>query len=127
MAWPESLTAAQQLQIENYVDKVFRPAVLSLAQAMAAASLEVLPEYLSSPTGLTSSLASPAADSVAGLLAGISGSDVIPTNTGLAMAGPLLVSKVTTYTTSLNTLLGTYFTAAVQQDFAQMVGSPNIP
>ena len=87
----------------------------------------MLPQYLSSPTGLASTLASPAADSVAGLLAALSQTDVVPIlNSGLPLDGPLLVSKIITYTAALNALLATNFTAAIQQDLAQIVGSPNL-
>lgn len=127
MATFASLTSAQQVQIETYVDSVLRPTVLQLAKAMANASVTLIPEYLVSPTGATSTIASPASDSVAGLLATLGSTEVVPLyTTGLAGAGPLLASKVASYTGALNTLLATYFTAAVQQDYAQIVGSTNL-
>ena len=127
MAWPEGLTAAQQAAIQNYVDQVFRPAALKLAQAMLLSSATVLPQYLSSPTNLVSTIGSPAADSVAGLLAAMTGADVIPIlNSGYPLSGPLTVSDVITFTSGLNTLLGTNWTAAAQQALAQIVGSPNL-
>jgi hypothetical protein len=122
-----SLTSTQQVEVQNYIDQVFRPAVLKLASAMAEASIHVIPQYLSSPTGLASTLASPAADSVAGILATLGAGEVVPILTsGLPLAGPLLASKAATYSATLNTMLATYFTAAVQQDYAQIVGTPNI-
>ncbi len=127
MAWPESLTAAQQAQIENYVDQIFRPAMLCLAQAMVQATVTVVPTYLSSPSGASSTMSSPAIDSVAGLLTALSAGDVVPVlNSGLAQAKPLLASKVTSYTTTLNSMLATYFTLAIQEDLSQIVGSPNL-
>ncbi|HEY1645286.1 MAG TPA: hypothetical protein VGF75_02775 [Candidatus Saccharimonadales bacterium] len=127
MAWPETLSAAQQAAVQNYVDQVFRPAVLSLAKALAASQITVVPQYLSSPTGLASSMASPAADSVAGLLAALPQSDVVPIlNSGLPLDGPLLVSKIVAYTAALNNLVTSNFTASIQQDLAQIVGTPNI-
>jgi len=127
MAWPESLTAAQQIQVQEYVDQVFRPALLSLAQAMAQTSIVLVPAYLYSPTGATSTIASPAADSVAGLLATLTAGDIIPLlNTGLALARPVLGSKVTAYSSTLNTMLATYFTLTIQEDLAGIVGSPNL-
>ncbi len=127
MAWPEALTANQQAAIQNYVDQDLRPALLNLAKALASTSLTVVPQYLSSPTGLTSTIASPAADSVAGLLAALTQSDVVPIlNSGLPLTGPLLVSKVIAYSSALNSLLASNFTAAIQQDLAQFVGSVNL-
>ncbi len=127
MAWPESLTAAQQQRIQDYIDQDLRPALLSLARALGATSLSVIPQYLSSPTGLTSTIASPAADSVAGLLASIPGADVVPNlSSGYPLSGPLLASKIIAYSAALNSLLGTNFTAAIQQDLAQFVGSINL-
>ena len=127
MAWPESLTALQQQQIQNFVDQDLRPALLNLARALSAASLTVMPQYLSSPTGLSSTIAAPAADSIAGLLAGVSGADVVPIfSSGLPLSGPLTVSKIIAYTVALNNLLGTNFTAAIQQDLAQFIGSINL-
>ncbi len=127
MAWPESLTSLQQQQIQNYIDQDLRPALLNLARALASTSLTVVPQYLSSPTGLTSTIGSPAADSVAGLLAAMPGADVVPIlSSGYPLSGPLLVSKIIAYTTALNSLLGTNFTAAIQQDLAQFVGSINL-
>lgn len=127
MAWPESLTTAQQQQIQNYVDQVLRPDALTLAKALAKANVSVIPQYLFSPSGATSTFASPAADSVGGLLGTLSGSDVVPIlNSGLALISPIIVSKITTYTGAFNTLLGTYWTLAAQEDFAGIVGSVNI-
>ncbi len=127
MAWPESLTADQQQRIQNYVDQDLRPALLNLAKSLSSTQLTVIPQYLSSPTGLTSTIGSPAADSVAGLLAGITGTDVVPIlNSGLPLAGQLLVSKIIAYSAALNTLVGTNFTAAIQQDLAQFIGSINL-
>lgn len=127
MAWPESLTANQQAQIQNYVDQDLRPALLNLAKALSATSLTVIPQYLSSPTGLSSTIGSPAADSVAGLLAALVQSDVVPIlNSGLPLTGPLLVSKIIAYSAALNSLVGTNFTAAIQQDLAQFIGSVNL-
>ncbi len=127
MAWPESLNATQQAQIQNYIDQDLRPALLSLAKALGATSLSVIPQYLSSPTGLTSTIASPAADSVAGLLASIPGADVVPNlSSGYPLSGNLLASKIITYSAALNSLLATNFTAAIQQDLAQFVGSINL-
>lgn len=127
MAWPESLTAAQQQRIQDYIDQDLRPALLNLAKSLAAASLTVVPQYLSSPGGSASSMATPAADSVAGLLASIPGADVVPVlSSGYPLSGPLLASKVIAYTAALNNLVGTNFTAAIQQDLAQFVGSINL-
>jgi hypothetical protein len=127
MATWASLTPTQQTEVQQYCDQLFRPTVLRLVKALASTSVEVLPQYLVSPTGLASTLASPAADSVAGILATLSAGEVVPLfNTGLALAGPLLASKLITYSTALNTLVGSYFTAAIQQDYAQIVGGPNI-
>lgn len=127
MAWPESLTALQQQQIQNYIDQDLRPALLNLGKALASTSLTVIPQYLSSPTGLTSSIGSPASDSVAGLLASIPGTDVVPILTsGLPLEGPILVSKIIAYSAALNSLLATNFTPAIQQDLAQFVGSVNL-
>ncbi len=127
MAWPESLTGAQQTRIQDYVDQDLRPALLSLARALGATSLSVIPQYLSSPSGLTSTIAAPAADSVAGLIASIPGADQVPIlSSGLPLAGPLAASKIITYSAALNNLLATNFTAAIQQDLAQFVGSINL-
>ncbi len=127
MAWPETLTAAQQQRIQDYIDQDLRPALLNLAKALGSTSLSVIPQYLSSPTGLTSTIASPASDSIAGLLASIPGADVVPNlSSGLPLSGNLLASKVIAYSAALNNLLGTNFTAAIQQDLAQFVGSINL-
>ncbi len=127
MAWPEGLTALQQSQIQNYIDQDLRPALLNLAKALSSTSLTVIPQYLSSPTGLTSSIGSPAADSIAGLLASIPGTDVVPIlNSGLPLTGPLLASKIIAYSAALNTLVGSNFTAAIQQDLAQFIGAVNL-
>ncbi len=127
MAWPESLSAAQQAAIQNFVDQDFRPTILSFGKTFSGTQIRLIPQYLSSPSGLTSTIASPAADSVAGLLAALPGADMIPIiNSGLPLIGPLPVSKVISYCSTLNTMLATYWTAAIQQDLAQMVGSINI-
>ncbi len=127
MAWPESLNATQQAQIQNYVDQDLRPALLNLAKALASTSLTVVPQYLSSPTGLASTIGSPAVDSIAGLLAAIPGADIVPNlSSGYPLSGNLLASKIITYSAALNSLLATNFTAAIQQDLAQFVGSINL-
>lgn len=127
MATWASLTPAQQTTVQNFVDQDLRPALLNLSKSLAAASITVVPQYLSSPTGLTSTIASPAADSVAGILATLTAGEVVPIlNSGLPLAGSLLGSKVVAYSAALNNLLGTNFTAAIQQDLAQFVGSINL-
>jgi len=121
------LTPAQKTQVQDFTDKALRAALLSLARSLAQASISVSPQYLSSPTGLASTFASPAADSVAGILATLTAGEVVPLSTsGLALAGSPLASKVAAYTVALNNLVGTNFTAAIQQDLAVFVGSPNL-
>ncbi len=127
MAWPETLTADQQQRIQNYVDQDLRPALLNLGKALASTSLTVVPQYLSSPGGSASTIASPAADSVAGLLASITGTDTVPIlNSGLPLVGGVTAAKIIAYSSALNSLLATNFTAAIQQDLAQFVGSINL-
>ncbi len=127
MAWPESLTGANQTRIIEFNDQDLRVALLNLGKSLAMASLTVIPQYLSSPSGLTSTMAAPAADSIAGLLASIPGADVVPIgSSGLALIGSITASKIITYTTALNNLLTSNFTAAIQQDLAQFVGSINL-
>jgi len=128
MATWASLTPAQQAQVQNYCDAVMRPVVMELAKSMLHTSVECIPQYLVSPTGLTSTIGSPAADSVAGILATLSAGEVVPisSTSGLALAGSLLASKIATYSTALNTALATYWTSTAQQDYAQIVGSPNL-
>ena len=127
MATWASLTAAQQIQVQSYCDQVFRPVVRELARAMLHTSVEAIPQYLVSPTGLSSTIGSPAADSVAGILATLSAGEVVPIlSSGYPLAGPLLASKLATYSVALNTALATYWTSTAQQDYAQVVGSPNL-
>ncbi len=127
MAWPESLTGANQTRIIEYNDQDLRIALLNLGKALAMTSLTVIPQYLSSPSGAASTIASPAADSVAGLLASIPGADVVPIgSSGLPLIGPITAGKIITYSAALNNLLATNFTAAIQQDLAQLVGSVNL-
>jgi hypothetical protein len=127
MATWASVPPNQQAQVQNYVDQDLRPALLTLARALARANIAVLPQYLASPSGQASTLAAPAADSVAGIVATLSAGEMVPVLTSsLALIGPVLGSKVASYTTALNTLIGTNFTTAIQQDLAQFVGSPNL-
>ncbi len=127
MATWASLSPTQQNLVQQYVDQDLRPAVLGLARALVRTSVIVIPQYLVSPTGLSSTIGSPAADSVAGILATLGAGEIVPIlNSGYPLAGPILGSKVVTYSAALNTLLATYYTAAVQQDYAQIVGSPNL-
>jgi len=122
-----SKTPAEQQRVKDYLDKDLRPALLSLARALAAANMAVVPQYLSSPTGLASTMAAPASDSVAGILATLDAGEIVPlSSSGLALAGPILSSKVASYTAALNNLLASNFTAAIQQDLAQFVGSVNL-
>jgi hypothetical protein len=89
----------QQAQVQGYLDKDLRASLLNLARALAQASISVVPQYLSSPSGLPSTMAAPAADSVAGILATLTAGEVIPISTsGLALAGSPLASKVAAYT-----------------------------
>jgi hypothetical protein len=135
MAWPENLTAAQQANITNFVDQVLRPTYLNLVKALAAANIRVIPGYLASPSGAASTFASPAADSIAGLLAGASSSglvsgDVVPLSaqnpTGLALAQPLTVGNLQSDISNLNTMLTTYWQLAAQEGFSNVVGAPNM-
>lgn len=127
MATWASLTSAQQTQVQNYCDQVLRPVVRELARAMMHTSVEVIPQYLVSPTGLSSTIASPAVDSVAGILATLTAGEVVPILTsGYPLSGALLASKIVTYSGALNTALSTYYTTTVQQDYAQIVGTPNL-
>jgi hypothetical protein len=127
MATIQTFSAADLARVQGYANKSFRPSVLNLARALAQASIAVIPQYLASPTNLPSTMAAPAADSVAGLLATLDAGQAIPIgDSGLPLAGPLLASKLVTYTGSLNTLLGTHFSTAVQQDYAQIVGAINL-
>lgn len=130
MAWPESLTTAQQALIQNWIDQEFRPATKLLVTALANAYAGTIPSFISSPSGLTSSVASPAADSVAGLLASISSSDVIPLSvqfpTGYALAQPLTAGSVLTYADGLNTLVVANYVAAALQAWSNIIGAPNL-
>lgn len=127
MATLATYSAADLARIQDYANKSFRPTVLNFARSLARANIAVVPQYLTSPTNLPSTMAAPAPDSVAGLLAGLDAGQVIPIgDSGLPLAGPLLASKLVTYTASLNTLLGTHFSIAVQQDYAQIVGAINL-
>jgi hypothetical protein len=127
MATWASLSPAQQAQVQNYCDQVLRPVVRELARSMLHTSVEVIPQYLVSPTGLPSTMASPAADSVAGILATLAAGEVVPIlTTAYPVAGSLLGSKLATYSGALNTALSTYWTATAQQDYAQIVGAPNL-
>ena len=128
MATWASVPPADQARIQIYTDRDLRPALQSLGRSLAAASIAVVPQYLSSPTGLASTMAAPAADSVAGILATLTAGEIVPVGSqmGLALAGPLLASKVAAYTVALNNLIATNFTLAIQQDLAQFVGSPNL-
>jgi hypothetical protein len=122
-----SLTTDQQKRVQDYLDKDLRSALLNLGRSLAAANLSVMPQYLSSPSGAASTVASPAADSIAGILATLAAGEVVPiSSSGLALAGSPLASKVAAYTVALNNLVGTNFTAAIQQDLAVFVGSPNL-
>lgn len=126
MATWASLTQTQQAQVMAYVDRDLRPALLSLGQALAHTNLSLVPQYLASPSGAASTLAAPAADSVAGILATLTAGEVVATQTGLALAGPARADKVTAYTVALLNLVTTNFTAAIQQDLAVFVGSINL-
>jgi hypothetical protein len=127
MATWASKTPAQQAQVQNYADQVLRPVVRELARAMLHTSVEVIPQYLVSPSGLPSTIAAPAADSVAGILATLDAGEVVPIlTTGYPVAGSLLASKIVTYSAALNTALATYWTTTAQQDYAQVVGAPNL-
>lgn len=127
MATWASLTPPQQAQVQGYLDKDLRASLLNLARALAQASISVVPQYLSSPSGLPSTMAAPAADSVAGILATLAAGEVVPISTsGLALAGSPLASKVAAYTVALNNLLASNFTPAIQQDLSVFVGSTNL-
>jgi hypothetical protein len=127
MALIGTFSAADLARVQNYVDQTLRPTVLGLAKALARANIAVIPQYLASPTGLPSTIAAPAVDSIAGLLATLDVGQVIPIlSSGLPLSGPLLASKVAGYSGSLNTMLATYFSANIQQDYAQIVGSINL-
>lgn len=127
MAWPESLSAEDQTRIKDYLDRTLRSALLNLGKSLAQTSLTVIPQYLSSPTGLSSTIAAPASNSVAGILTAMPGADIVPiSSSGLALAGPIQVSKIIAYSSALNSLLASNFTAAIQQDLAQFVGSVNL-
>jgi hypothetical protein len=126
MATWASLTPDQQARVMAYDNRDLRPALMALGRALAQTSLSLIPQYLSSPSGLPSTLAAPATDSVAGILATLTAGEVVATKTDLALAGPVLASKIVTYTVALNNLLGTNFTPAIQQDLAQFVGSTNL-
>jgi len=131
MAWPESLTTAQQALIQNWIDQEFRPATLKIVQALSNIYAGTLPSYLASPTGLASTFAAPAADSIAGLLATLPTGDVIPfaaggNATGYALALPLTVGEVITYGGGLNTMMTTYYVAAALQAWSNIIGAPNL-
>lgn len=127
MALITIFSPADLARVQNYVDKTLRPTVLGLARALARANIAVVPQYLASPSGLTSTIVAPAVDSVAGLLATLDAGQVIPIGeSGLPLSGPLLASKAASYSASLNNMLTTYFSVAVQQDYAQIVGSINL-
>lgn len=127
MATWASLTPTQQNNVQQFTDQLLRPIVLQLVKALAKTSIELLPQYLVSPTGLASTIGSPAADSVAGILATLAAGEVVPIlNSGYPLSGPLLASKIAAYSSALNTMVGSYFTATIQQDYAQIVGGPNV-
>ncbi len=127
MATWASLTADQQARSQGYVDSDLRIALLNLGRALGMTQLTVIPQFLSSPSGLTSTIGSPAADSVAGILATLGATEVVPIlNSALPLSGGILAPKIITYSTALNNLLATNFTAAIQQDLAQFVGSINL-
>lgn len=130
MAWPESLTTAQQAFIQNWIDQVFRPGTLLTVKVLTNAYAAVIPSYIASPSGLTSTFASPAADSVAGLLASIPAGDVIPLSTqlptGYALAQPLTAGEAITYAIGLNNMVTTNYTPAALQAFSNIVGAGNL-
>jgi hypothetical protein len=128
MAWPEGLTSAQQAQIEFWLDQIFRAGFLQFAKALGEFSANVMPGYLASPSGAASTFASPASDSVAGLLATLPTTDQVPVSTtGLAGAGPVEVEAILTYMGIVNSpLLATYWSASAQAVYAEIIGAPNV-
>lgn len=130
MPWPENLTTAQQAFITAYFDQVFRPACLQFVKTLSACNDQVIPGALASPSGATSTFQSPAADSVMGMLAALSGSDIIPLSTanptGLALAQPVSVTQAISFITALDGLIGTYWQLANQEAFSLIVGAPNV-
>jgi hypothetical protein len=131
MAWPETLTVIDQALIQNWIDQEFRPATLLLVKALANAYAGTIPSFIASQSGLTSSYASPAADSIAGLLATLPGADVIPlatgqNQTGLALAQPLTVSEVITYMGGINSIVVANYVSAALQAWSNVIGAPNL-
>jgi hypothetical protein len=122
-----SLTQPQKDMVTNFADPALRPALLRLARSLAMANLAVVPQYLASPSALASTMASPASDSVAGILATLTAGEMVPIGpSGLAGAAAVRADKIITYTAALNNLIASNFTAAIQQDLALFVGSVNL-
>src|ERR1700723_155759 len=99
--WPESLTTAQQAMITAYMDQIFRPVILRLVVALSACNDQIIPGALASPTGESSTIGSPAADCVLGLLGTLTSTDTIPFSTslptGFSLAQPLTVASAISF------------------------------
>jgi len=127
MATWASLTQPQKDMVLAFNDPALRPALLRLARSLAMAKLTVVPQYLASPSGAASTMAAPAADSVAGIMATLTGSEMVPLGSGgFVGAAAVRADKVIAYTSAMNNLITTNFTDPIQQDLALFVGSINL-
>ena len=90
-----SIPTSQQTLISSFVQNTLRPMVRASNQALG--QLGAMASGVYGPT-------------IAPILAGIDGTEVIPDNTGLAGAQPVTVAEVLAYMTALEALLAAYAT-----------------
>jgi hypothetical protein len=120
------LTETQRAQLEQFVDQLHRPAVLSAWKLMNQFKI-LLAQALASPSGATSTAASPAADSIWGLIASLDVTEVVPLiNSGLAGAQPLQAQVLLWNLADFASTLDTHYTDAALQNYALTVGAVNI-
>jgi hypothetical protein len=122
-----SLTSDQQATIKNFVDLIYRPTMGKVARILMNEASAVLSGALASPSVQPSSAESPASDSIWGLLASLTGTEVVPIGpSNLAGISPLQAQVVLWNLADLASVVAAHTTAQAVQNFTLIVGAGNL-
>jgi hypothetical protein len=127
MSTYDSLTDGQKQQISIWVDMLYRKLIRVVGPLDGVLFRPALDAFLASPTGQTSTISAPAANSVAGLIASLGSGEFIPvTQSGLAGAQPIPATAIIPDMSTINYLIGNYYTDGMRQYRTQVVGPENM-
>jgi hypothetical protein len=126
MATFASLSQPIQTAIQTLTDSTLRPRLAYSFKNFAQLQI-LLAAVVASPTGLASTFALPAADSILAILQGLQAGEVVPVlNSGFVGAQSLPAALIVQFLNNINAVLTANFTPAMLQAATIACGSTNL-